>query len=324
MSTLQLAFSQDRTPYLVISNVKAECKRINRLAVPVISVDLDNYSFANRKTIVVYTIVGGGTSITLLGSNATNVPPNTQSFTVPNLPNGTFSITANVPGSTANAPGVGGNTLSFTFNRQLCDGPFGPDPVWPTIVLSPCIDFDNPAGNISQWFEYGVDNLMFKPEPGHGNVLSFDDDSGASMVYTTGPDFTGNWLEKGDTTCFCFDYKVDWNSSVSTAPVYAPKINLYKGPNPPNWQQRAAFIGNTSSPIPDNVWKRYCLPIGTCVGGALPSNANGTWQIFDYTISSSPLTGTAACAVWNNIITMSLANILCLTISVGHVRETNL
>jgi hypothetical protein len=189
------------------------------------------------------------------------------------------------------------------------DTNFTPSPVSPNPKES-CIDFDNPLGIISDWHVWHVSNLSFVNQTGHGNYLNFKDASGVSWVYNYSPQFAGNWLNKGNGDCLCFDYKVNWNTTTPTNPIYSPNISLYNGSSPPNFNWRATFVGNSlTPPLVPNTWRRICLPIGLCQSGQLPSNLNGTWVISQF--GGPNLTGSAACTAWNNLIQSVTGLALC-------------
>lgn len=166
-----------------------------------------------------------------------------------------------------------------------------------------CIDFEDSA-SVGNWYSYFVDDVSIVKEPGYGGVLRLEDGSGGSNAVNN-VDFSGNWLERGEDGCLCFDYKVDWNTSIGSTIPSAPQIVLYTGPQITSLNGyvnslRASFIGHaTNSPIQDNQWDNFCLPISLCSGGALPSNSLGTWKIYNNGVE---LTGTAACNAWNTLI----------------------
>ncbi len=176
---------------------------------------------------------------------------------------------------------------------------------------SGCLDFEGEF-NAADWPGFHVSGISIANDIPHGNYLKLKDGAGGSIVVNY-KEFGGNWLQKGKNGCLCFDYMVDWNTGagINTLPVKAPKIGIYSGAPianvPPNTTSLpsgsnvwAGFIGNPSNPdIQDNVWKNFCLPVGLCVGGQLPSNLYGQWAIYN---ASGPLTGAAACLAWNTLI----------------------
>lgn len=97
--------------------VKAECKRIGLQFKMVLTITLDNYSYYNFGSNIEYTITGGSTPVILYANNQVSSTTLIHEFQgVGGLSAGvTYSITANIPG-------VGGNTLTFTPNMGLCGG----------------------------------------------------------------------------------------------------------------------------------------------------------------------------------------------------------
>lgn len=180
------------------------------------------------------------------------------------------------------------------------------------------INAQNCIGNFGSSLGNWIPSQAEQPTTGndiqHGNFLKLVDDSSPNYesYVANETDFSGNWLLKGTTGCFCFDYSVAWNSSQVTSPVKGPKVQLYGGASILTqisggqaspylyFRKRARFVGNTSNPdLQNGVWKSFCLPIGLSVNGNLPSNSYGTWQVYD---GLTLLTGVTAAIEWDNII----------------------
>ncbi|MCF6213774.1 MAG: hypothetical protein L3J45_07105 [Flavobacteriaceae bacterium] len=185
-----------------------------------------------------------------------------------------------------------------------------------------CIDFED--GNNSNWFGFGLSSQpdVTTPNPNDSNptsYLSFTDGSGGSVAVNY-KDFNGNWLLKGKDGCICFDYRVNWKSSVGTThtgpsvaifqDLTSPILNsqqdytsLLHAQNPHQSRIYAFFVANSSSPIQNNIWAHYCLPITKATGTSLPSNSYGTWKIRKGANSTALLTGSVAVTAWNLLIT---------------------
>jgi len=186
-----------------------------------------------------------------------------------------------------------------------------------------CIDFEN--GNSSNWYGFGLtaqphitEGSPINPKDSLGNTyLSFTDGSGGSVAVDN-KDFAGNWLQKGQDGCICFDYKVKWLSSIGTmhtgpsvaiyqdipSPTVTSQVDYTKllyGYSPHATRIYAYFVANSSNPIQNNVWAHYCLPITKAIDTILPSNSYGHWKIRKG-YGLTPLTGVAAVAAWNQLI----------------------
>jgi hypothetical protein len=161
-----------------------------------------------------------------------------------------------------------------------------------------CADINN---HIQHWSQFSVESMSVVKDS-----VTLTDGSGGSIAFNN-TDFGGNWLESGCCKV-CFDYKVDYNSSVQlTPPGNIVKMYTYTGPpitslNDFNFgRTKAIYLPPTNEPsIEDNEWKNYCRPIGLSSNGQLPSDANGGyWQI---SIDGIPVSGTQACIAWDNLI----------------------
>lgn len=103
-----------KVPPLKMTAVRAECKRIGIQSKMVLTITLDNYSYSNFGTNIQYIVTDGTNTQTLMASAANTATPNIHEFTGVNLTvNTNYSITAN-------APPVGGNTLTFTPLKGNC------------------------------------------------------------------------------------------------------------------------------------------------------------------------------------------------------------
>ena len=178
-----------------------------------------------------------------------------------------------------------------------------------TTTSTPCIDFENTiVHNFVSYFVSSIDIINNAPDPINStHVLKLVDGSssvGASVAINS-IDYSGNWLEKGQDGCLCFDYKIDWNENAATTAGTVPKVLIYTGPVITTYTQyvnctRAYFIGNPLNPLlQDNVWGHYCLPIGLSQNNVLPSNNLGQWAIYQNAVL---LTGSAASTAWDNLI----------------------
>ncbi len=173
-----------------------------------------------------------------------------------------------------------------------------------------CIDFEQ-STSTRNWYSYFVDEIRIAINPldmvNRTATLKLKDGSGGSNAINN-VEFSGNWLERG---CLCFDYKVDYNPNADKDCPEAKKagnvvnISLYTGPaitdiNSLINSTRAIYVLNAGEPkIEDNVWKKYCLPIGLCKDGNLPSDGKGHWQIHK---NGVVITGAEACREWDNLI----------------------
>lgn len=181
-----------------------------------------------------------------------------------------------------------------------------------------CIDFED--GNSSNWTGYGLNSLPHttsQPQnlSNPSTYLTFTDGSGGSVAVNH-LNFSGNWLEMAEDSCLCFDYRVKWNSSVGTTRT-GPSFAIYQsssllnsqtdytslifGSGPHSNRIMAVFVSSSSSPIQNDIWASYCLPIAIATGNSLPSNAYGTW-IIRQGPGTTNLTGTAAVNAWNQLI----------------------
>jgi len=172
-----------------------------------------------------------------------------------------------------------------------------------------CIDFTNYTNaDLVNWVGFYVAPTAIKTDATHGQYLELTDDQGGSYVVND-TEFNGNWITlSGGNSCFCFDYNVNWDASVSTPPTKAPHIGIYTGGSAANsnvyivGRVRAVFVGNSTNPdITNNVWRKFCMPVGLSANGQLPSNSFGTWIVFPAN-STVALTGAAACTAWDNLI----------------------
>lgn len=176
------------------------------------------------------------------------------------------------------------------------------------VAESDCIDFEDE--DISGWYLFEALKGIHVEGGNYGKVLKLTDQSSAmgspGSMAINNDDFAGNWIELADNGCLCFDYKVNWDGN--SDPVRAAKIRIYTGPAiPSNCQtcyptaKQAVFVGNAGNPpVQDNVWQSFCLPVGMCSGGQLPSNSFGHWEVRENGVQ---LTGQAACDAWDDIIT---------------------
>jgi len=148
--------------------------------------------------------------------------------------------------------------------------------------LLPCSTFENPApaGNWMTSFcaaVYGAIN----PLDGSQAVTLYDQAGGSWYTNTVDYNNLGQ-LHLG--RCLCFDYNLV-NDGGSGVPFF-PTIYLSDGIN------TIAFVSSTAV-TPGSGWIRVCAPIEHCVaGGALPSNASGSWVI---------ITG-STCTDFNNVL----------------------
>ena len=156
-------------------------------------------------------------------------------------------------------------------------------------LRSVCQDFND--GSLQGW----LDNLPNDPNQGAALTLLNDtnsptgtatdgylqssDQSGPSWIQNE-VDFSGDW-RRHYGKCFSFDFRLREDGSTNDPANPNPVrfgFGIYSGGNggPLNATIRAAFV--TTLPVTDTMpWKRFYLPIGPLVGGALPSNAAGTW-----------------------------------------------
>ena len=174
-----------------------------------------------------------------------------------------------------------------------------------------CVDFEGNY-NSSLWYQYNVSSIQTltnNSDPVNStSVLQLTDGSGGSVAINN-TDFSGNWIERGEDGCLCFDYKADYNPNVTCPPGQGIsnilKIWIYTGPVINSLNSfynctRAVYISNPSQPnIPDNEWGHYCLPIRLSSNGNLPSDGLGSWYVYQNGVL---LTGTAACTEWDILI----------------------
>lgn len=117
--TLSSAVSAQKSPLLIMDSVKVACQGPVTKKVPIVTVFLRPNTYWS--TNIVYSIAGNPSLTLDQNTPGANMAGNPQTFPAPTLINGnTYTITAN-------APGVGGNTLSF---KPDCGGiVVGPGPV---------------------------------------------------------------------------------------------------------------------------------------------------------------------------------------------------
>ncbi|MBZ0202499.1 MAG: hypothetical protein K8I03_05735, partial [Ignavibacteria bacterium] len=191
------------------------------------------------------------------------------------------------------------------------------------ITESLCVDFENSNSTIN-WQSDHVSSKEIIKDPSDkvnsSNVLVLKDGSGGSIAWNDN-DFGGNWLQRGQDGCFCFDYKVDYNPNAdsycdpSNRVSNVVKLVLYTGPSVTSETSyygttRAIYVANPDQPIiPDNVWGHYCLPIRLSSNGNLPTDGLGQWEIRQ---NGSIVTGTTACTIWDNLI-QNVTGIVLLT-----------
>jgi hypothetical protein len=174
-----------------------------------------------------------------------------------------------------------------------------------------CIDFENDDNTTlaTNWYSFSVESVVLNTDPGdtynNTQALQLTDDSGPSIAINQNQ-FSGNWLTKAQDGCLCFDYKVDWSAQDGSNAGSFPKVGIFTGAGSLssaaayNASTRAVFVGNASNPLlVDDKWGKYCLPVSKCVGGNLPSNSFGQWQVYN---GATLLTGAAACTAWDNLI----------------------
>jgi len=150
------ALAQPKVPLLKMTAVKAECQRVGTSFSMVLTITLDNWSYANFGQAIEYTLTGSGvTTQTLYATQANVNTPLLHIFSGVNLSAGiTYSITANIPNG-----GVGGNTLTFVMKPCVGTGTISIDTS--LIIIgphSPCPTLVNliPNGN----FMYGNDGTF--------------------------------------------------------------------------------------------------------------------------------------------------------------------
>jgi hypothetical protein len=116
------------------------------------------------------------------------------------------------------------------------------------------------------------------------NCLTIGDLSGSSS-YSNSVDYTNlgqNFLGQ----CLCFDVSLVYANPSGGGLPYNQEIYLSDGTN------TIMFISN--APLnPGSGWVTVCAPIAHCVGGVLPSNADGTWAF---------ATPGMTCADFDNVI----------------------
>jgi len=200
--------------------------------------------------------------------------------------------------------GVSVGTVTFMFTDAITGCSVTTSSV---IVGSVCLDFENGA-NTANWKSYDVASVLIGQDPNDsGNtshVLRLTDGPGGSIAFNN-IDFGGNWLERTQEGCLCFDYKVKWTGS--SDPHYFPLLGIYAGPTLPNANYynsntlRATFYANPGTdPIINNIWQHWCLPLELSSNSALPSNGNGYWIVVE---NGQLLSGTYACQQWDYLIT---------------------
>jgi hypothetical protein len=169
--------------------------------------------------------------------------------------------------------------------------------------VSECIDFEDES--LENWRTYNIRSMTIVDDSDlNSKVFKIVDGSGASIAVND-IDFSGNWLERGQDGCLCFDYKVIWEGQGDAGSM--PKVQIYTGspytsPADQVTRVRAALRGDPTRPLLSNgQWDNFCLPIGLCQDGQLPSNDFGTWNLYDNTgtIITDPV---ELCIEWNNLI----------------------
>lgn len=247
----------------------------------------------------VITLYQGGTTLSMTTDNNGN-------YEFPSVPEGKYNLSETPQaGWTQTYPDGDGTWTGTIIGNTGIRRDFGNCKDSIPTDSSSCIDFEegnNPT--TTNWHTENVDNKAITTEPGYGNVIEFTDGNDGSIAINN-VDFNGDWVEKSDSGCLCFDYKVDWNEAVGSNAGSAPHFAIYYSPVPATNNAgfintlRASFIGNSSQQIIDNEWAHYCLPQSECINGQLPSNSYGHWEIFN---NNLPVTGAQACTDWNTLI----------------------
>jgi len=133
-----------------------------------------------------------------------------------------------------------------------------------------CIE-DFETGSLGQWQGYnGQVSIITDPITG-SQVLKGNDGNNASWMYSDASAYSGDWTQKFNN-CFCFNIRYDNGDPINPA-TGTGAINIYQGPNPPNYTNRATFV----TPPIGNTWTRVCVPVGLASGTSLPSNSYGMW-----------------------------------------------
>ncbi len=156
----------------------------------------------------------------------------------------------------------------------------------------PCEDY-NESGSSANWIRYNINGSNVTRTPvnlankGPGDeYLDGQDVSGGTYIYNN-VDFSGDYTDLTDC-CMCFDYKYIDDASQSTAG--RTYMAIYQGPEDAP-TLLATFITNNNVSSNDP-WQTFCANFTPCVGGVLPSNADGFWRM---SVGSG-------CADWNALI----------------------
>ncbi|MEZ4931618.1 MAG: hypothetical protein R2788_05750 [Saprospiraceae bacterium] len=161
-----------------------------------------------------------------------------------------------------------------------------------------CYDFNNysvtssPTTPLNNWqaengnFEYS--NLQSQNGSSDLYLRAYDR-SGGSWAYNT-IDYSGDWSNKRDGQCLCYDFRIfNGAGGSTTAPT---SLYIFNGSSPANENSMAVFNLTTAVSIEDG-WVTFCPPLGMADGnGNLPSNSNGQWA----------MTGGGTATDWNNLI----------------------
>lgn len=178
----------------------------------------------------------------------------------------------------------------------------------PANAQSNCMTFDSVGVDYcSQWF-ISVTYCFWDQAPAGGHnspCIRFTDlPGGPSVVVNSNPFFAGNWLQKAQKGCLCFDWMVDLQYSNNPPPTFErPLFGIYTGNPPPPFSNvqdalRAGLVAVPGAPLmQEDVWYNICLPIGPCIDGKLPSNDRFTWRLVNVP------QGMDTCTAWNTLIT---------------------
>ncbi len=164
------------------------------------------------------------------------------------------------------------------------------------------------AGN---WQAINTDIGIFSPSWDGTPYLQANDNSNGSWIYNDTPDFSGDWTLKGCELCFDYNFISANNCDLQTR---TPMFYIYQGASPDVATMSAVFRLNTPITAGSGWHQQICMPVETCMGAALPSNATGSWTWG---------TGGADCNDFNALITGVSGIAFFVDNSCGNQTETH-
>lgn len=158
---------------------------------------------------------------------------------------------------------------------------------------APCCLEDFETNGTGSWQTLnGSISAIFDPNAG-SIVLRGDDGSGPSWMYNGSTLYQGDWTQKFNNKCLCFDIRYDSGDPIN-APTGNVPIFIYQGTDPLAAAKRASFTVNM--PI-GNAWTKVCVPVGLTNGTAYPSNQCGQWTSTSFADFDMIITGVSGIGI---------------------------